>query len=87
MEEGFVRELISKIQTMRKEAGFEVMDKIKVSYRSGKKAAQVFERNKETIRAEVLAVDITTEKLGGYEKEWNINGESVVMEVKKEELI
>ncbi len=87
IEEGFVRELISKIQTMRKEAGFEVMDKIKVSYQSDKKAAQIFERNKETIRTEVLAVDITTEKLGGYEKEWNINGESVVMEVKKEELI
>ncbi len=85
VEEGFVREIISKIQTMRKEAGFEVMDKIAVSYQADKKAAEVFERNKNTIQTEVLADRITTEKLGGYEKEWNINGEHVVMEVKKEE--
>lgn len=86
VEEGFVRELISKIQTMRKEAGFEVMDKIRVSYQADGKASEVFENNKETICSEVLAAEITTEKLGGYEKEWNINGECVVMEVKKEEL-
>lgn len=79
-----MRELISKIQTMRKEAGFEVMDKIKVSYESGDKIADVFARNKDTICAEVLADDITSAKLGGYAKEWNINGESVVMEVKRQ---
>ena len=84
LEEGFVRELISKIQTMRKEAGFEVMDKIAVSYQADEKAAKIFEKNKDTILSEVLAVELTTEKLDGYEKEWNINGEHVVMEVKKQ---
>ena len=84
VEEGFVRELISKIQTMRKEAGFEVMDKIAVSYQSEGKVAEIFDKNKESIQSEVLAIEITTEKLGGYEKEWNINGEHVVMEVKKQ---
>ncbi len=86
VEEGYVRELISKIQTMRKEAGFEVMDKIAVSCRSDQKIADIFEKNRNTIQSEVLAVKVTYEKLGGYEKEWNINGEHVVMEVKKEEL-
>ena len=84
LEEGFVRELISKIQTMRKEAGFEVMDKIAVSYQADEKAVKIFEKNKDTILSEVLAEELTTEKLGGYEKEWNINGEHVVMEVKKQ---
>ena len=84
LEEGFVREIISKIQTMRKEAGFEVMDKIAVSYQADEKAAKIFEKNKDTILSEVLAEELTTEKLGGYEKEWNINGEHVVMEVKKQ---
>ncbi len=83
MEEGFVRELVSKIQTMRKEAGFEVMDKIAVSYRAEGKAAEIFEKNGKEIGSEVLAEQIVTETLGGYEKEWNINGETVVMEVKK----
>ena len=83
MEEGFVRELVSKIQTMRKEAGFEVMDKIAVSYRAEGKAAEIFEKNGKAIGSEVLAEQIVTETLGGYEKEWNINGETVVMEVKK----
>ncbi len=83
VEEGFVRELISKIQTMRKEAGFEVTDKITVSYQSDEKAAGIFTRNRETIQTEVLAADITTGQLGGYEKAWNINGEHVNLEVKK----
>ena len=83
IEEGFVRELISKIQTMRKEAGFEVTDKITVSYRAEEKADGIFSRNKEQIAAETLAEDIMTDKLGGYEKEWNINGERVSLEVKK----
>ncbi len=86
VEEGYVRELISKIQTMRKEAGFEVMDHILASYQTDGAAAGIFERNRETIQAEVLAVGITNEPIGGYRKEWNINGETVVMEVKKEEL-
>ncbi len=83
IEEGFVRELISKIQTMRKEAGFEVTDKITVSYQPGEKADAIFGRNKEQIAAEVLADGITTGTLGGYVKEWNINGEHITLEVKK----
>ena len=83
IEEGFVRELISKLQTMRKEAGFEVTDRIYVSYRSGEKIAGIFERNKDVILAEAFAVSIATERLCGYEKEWDINGERVTMEVKK----
>ncbi len=84
IEEGFVRELISKIQTMRKEAGFEVMDKIMVGYRSDKKVSDILTKNKETVMAEVLAADITTESLSGYKKDWNINGEQVTLEVKKQ---
>ncbi len=83
MEEGFVRELISKIQTMRKEAGFEVMDKIEVFYQSEEKIAGIFEQNKDTIQSEVLAEAITSGKAEGYVKEWNINGEQVTLGVKK----
>ncbi len=84
LEEGFVREIISKLQTMRKEAGFEVMDHISVSYQADAKAADIFERNNETIRSEVLAVSITPDPLSGYSKEWNINGEKVTLSVEKQ---
>ncbi len=84
IEEGFVRELISKIQTMRKEAGFEVMDRIAVGYQSGEKVSGIFEKNRDIIQAEVLADVITTENLSGYMKDWNINGEKVTLEVKKQ---
>ena len=86
IEEGFVRELISKIQTMRKEAGFEVMDKIVVSYHAEDKIAAIFENYGGQIQSEVLAERIDGTQLKGYQKEWNINGEHVVIEVKKEEL-
>ncbi len=84
LEEGFVREIISKLQTMRKEAGFEVMDKIAVSYTADEKAAAVFDRNKDVIQSEVLAVSITADNLSGYSKEWNINGEKVTLSVEKQ---
>uniref|UniRef100_N2AHM0 Isoleucine--tRNA ligase n=1 Tax=Eubacterium plexicaudatum ASF492 TaxID=1235802 RepID=N2AHM0_9FIRM len=84
LEEGFVREIISKLQTMRKEAGLEVMDQIAVSYTADAKAAQIFERNEQTIRSEVLAVSLTADKLSGYVKEWNINGEKVTLSVEKQ---
>ncbi|MBQ5736071.1 MAG: isoleucine--tRNA ligase, partial [Lachnospiraceae bacterium] len=77
IEEGFVRELISKIQTMRKEADFEVMDKITVYNDKNDKIAQLFEKNAEVIKSEVLATDILHEAPKGYVKEWNINGENV----------
>jgi isoleucyl-tRNA synthetase len=84
IEEGFVRELISKVQTMRKEAGFEVTDRI-VIYASGNdKIEEILKSNAETIRSEVLADDIVTGSAEGYVKEWNINGETVTMGVKKQ---
>lgn len=84
IEEGFVRELISKIQTMRKEAGFEVMDRISIGYSGNEKIKDIFERNKEEISHEVLADSIEEGVLSeGHEKEWNINGEKVSLSVKK----
>ena len=83
IEEGFVRELISKIQTMRKEAGFEVMDRIGISYKAEDKVAAIFAKYGDTIMSEVLAMDITADTLNGYEKEWNINGEKVTLAVIK----
>ena len=83
LEEGFERELISKIQTMRKEAGFEVMDKIAVSYQADDKIRQIFEKYGDEIGKEVLAEKVTADALSGYEKEWNINGEKVVLAVEK----
>ncbi len=84
LEEGFVREIISKLQTMRKEAGFEVMDQIAVSYAADTKAADIFEKNKEEIQSEVLAVSLHADQLSGYQKEWNINGEKVTLSVEKQ---
>ncbi len=82
IEEGFVRELISKIQTMRKEADFEVLDRIKVYHKGNDKIAQIFADNKESISGDVLADDIC-EGEAGYSKEWNINGEKVTLSVEK----
>ncbi len=83
VEEGFVRELISKIQTMRKEAGFEVMDKIRLSYLADDRIRAVFEKSGEQIQKEVLAEAISADALSGYQKEWNINGERVTLGVEK----
>ncbi len=84
LEEGFVREIISKIQTMRKEAGFEVMDKIKVTYEGSGKAESVFAKYADVIGREVLAEGVTKAEPSGYVKEWKINGEKVTMGVWKE---
>ena len=83
LEEGFVRELISKIQTMRKEAGFEVMDRISVGFAGNDRIKEIFNANKDTISHEVLADSIEEGELSGYTKEWNINGEKVSLTVKK----
>ncbi|WNV57961.1 isoleucine--tRNA ligase [Oscillospiraceae bacterium NTUH-002-81] len=83
LEEGFVREIISKIQTMRKEAGFEVMDRIAVSYEGNDKIAGIFKKNAAIIKAEVLADEILEEQTVGYVKEWSINGEQVTLGVEK----
>jgi isoleucyl-tRNA synthetase len=84
VEEGFVAELISKIQTMRKEAGFEVMDRIKVYAKDNDRIASVLEANKEKISGTVLADDIVIGECKGYEKEWKINSEKVVLGVEKQ---
>ena len=84
IEEGFVRELISKIQTMRKEAGFEVMDHIAVSYIADEKVTGIFAKYGAEIKSEVLADAISSGDLKGYEKEWSINGESVQLAVEKQ---
>ena len=84
LEEGFVRELISKIQTMRKEADFEVMDQIKVFYQGAAKVGHIFAENCDTIKKEVLATEITAGDQGEYNKEWNINGEKVTLGVSKQ---
>ena len=83
IEEGFVRELISKIQTMRKEAGFEVMNKIRVYAKGNEKISDILTRFCDQIKDEVLAESIELDQLQGYEKEWNINGEKVVLSVEK----
>ncbi len=87
LEEGFVREIISKIQTMRKEADFEVMDRIKVTYEGSEKAEAVFEKNNTLIAGEVLADEVVKAQPAGYVKEWKINGEAVTMGVEKKRRI
>ena len=83
LEEGFVREIISKVQTMRKEAGFEVMDKITISAAGNDKVADIMKRNEEVIFADVLATGIEYGEVSGYTKSWNINGEKVNLGVTK----
>lgn len=83
IEEGFVREIISKVQTMRKEAGFEVTDHITVYVQNNKSISSVLKANETFIKSEVLAEQICYEQMEGYQKEWNINGEKVVLGVKK----
>jgi len=83
IEEGFVREIISKIQTMRKDAGFEVMDHILVSQTGNDKIKAIMERNTEEIKSEVMADAMVLGNVKGYTKEWNLNGEDVTLGVEK----
>ena len=83
IEEGFVREIISKIQTMRKEAGFEVMDKIVVYAHGNDRIQDVMKAHEDEIKSEVLADEMVLGETDGYVKEWNINKEAVTMGVKK----
>ncbi|MGN0168657.1 MAG: isoleucine--tRNA ligase [Acetatifactor sp.] len=83
IEEGFVYEIISKIQTMRKDAGFEVMDHIRVSLNDNEKLAALAQRNRETICGKVLADVLTAGESFAVAKEWNVNGEKVVISVEK----
>ena len=84
IEEGFVRELISKIQTMRKEAGFEVMDRIRLFVSGNERLEKVIRDNSGTIGRDVLADDFTIGGTGGYTKDWKINGEPVTLGVEKQ---
>ena len=83
LEEGFVREIISKIQTMRKDAGFEVMDHIRVSMQDNDKVQQVIGSNEAQIKSEVLADEVAYDGAKGFTKEWSINGEKVTLGVEK----
>ena len=83
IEEGFVREIVSKIQTMRKEAGFEVMDHIAVYEEGNDRIESILKENEETVRGEVMADRIQYGQTSGYVKEWNINGEKVTLGVEK----
>ena len=83
IEEGFVREIISKIQTMRKEAGFEVMNHINVFQDGNDKLAEILKKHTEEIKKEVLADNILIGTMGGYTKEWDINGEKGMFGVEK----
>ena len=92
VEEGFVREIISKIQTMRKEVGFEVMDKISIYYHADEKVVDIFHKYGNDIMGDVLGTEVVaeadsfdTKEDGIYCKEWNINGEKVLLGVKKGE--
>lgn len=84
IEEGFVREIISKLQTMRKEADFEVLDRINVYYKDNEKIANIFQRNLENIKKDVLANEVILGEGNGYKKEWTINGEKVIFCVEKQ---
>ena len=84
LEEGFVREIISKVQTMRKEADFEVMDKIVITYEGSEKAETVFAKNADEIGAETLALEVKKATPAGYVTAWQINGEAVTLGVEKQ---
>ena len=83
IEEGFVYEIISKIQTMRKDADFEVMDHIKVSVNGNERLAVIVDKNKDAIAGKVLADELTSGASFAVAKEWNVNGETVTIAIEK----
>ena len=83
VEEGFVYEIISKIQTMRKESGFEVTDHIRVSINGNDRLSEIARKNKDAISGKVLADELTSGAEYGVSKEWNINGENAVIAVER----
>ncbi len=83
IEEGFVRELISKIQTMRKEAGFEVVDHILLSQSGNDRIADIIKKNEDIIKNDTLADEIIYNNVEGYTKDWNLNGENTSLGVSK----
>jgi isoleucyl-tRNA synthetase len=83
IEEGYVYELISKIQTMRKESGFEVTDRIRVTLNGNVKLSEVADRNRDMITGKVLAEELLRDASLAHEKKWDVNGEKVVIGVEK----
>ena len=83
IEEGFVREIVSKIQTMRKEAGFEVMDRITVYASGNDKVQEILEKNADSVLGDVMATALKCGETAGFVKEWNVNGETVTLGVEK----
>ncbi len=83
IEEGTVRELVSKIQTMRKDSGFEVLDNIRIGFSGNEKIAEIALKNAQEINSDTLAVEILTDTVLTHSKEWNINGEVVTISVEK----
>ena len=83
LEEGFVREVISKVQTMRKDAGFEVMDHIQLYVKDNDKVEDIVQKNEESLCSDVLADGVTYDEVSGFTKEWSINGEKVTLGVEK----
>ncbi|MDO4487880.1 MAG: isoleucine--tRNA ligase [Eubacteriales bacterium] len=83
IEEGFTREIISKVQTMRKEAGFEVMDKIKITFEGSEVLMNVVKNNASTVTGDCMAVSIENTAPQGYVKDWDINGEPIKLGVEK----
>src|SRR5699024_1653577 len=79
IEEGFVRELVSKLQTMRKEAGFEVEDHIIAAVCTNEKIQALMQANRDSIAEDVLADELVTEPIDGYTKDWDLNGEAVTL--------
>ena len=83
LEEGFVREVISKVQTMRKDAGFEVMDHIQLYVKDNDKVKDIVQKNEESLCSDVLADGVTYDEVSGFTKEWSINGEKVTLGAEK----
>ena len=83
LEEGCVREVISKVQTMRKDAGFEVMDHIQLYVKDNDKVKDIVQKNEESLCSDVLADGVTYDEVSGFTKEWSINGEKVTLGVEK----
>ncbi|MBQ1316372.1 MAG: isoleucine--tRNA ligase, partial [Lachnospiraceae bacterium] len=83
IEEGFVREIVSKVQTMRKEAGFEVMDRITLYAAGNDRIEEILRRSGDMVMKDVLCDAIVTGETDGYTKNWNINGEKVTLGVKR----
>ena len=84
VDEVYVRELVSKIQTMRKEAGFVVTDRITLYYTADKELSRILETYSDRIAKSVLAEKVVAGEAKGYTKDWDLNGLSVTLGVEKQ---